>query len=210
MEQVKAHSDLTHTDLTGRARIRNAALVAFVEEGDAASIRGIARRAGCSPALVQHHFGRKEDLREACDQYVLAFFREQVRTGVSELGIADADYVAQLYRTAPAVLGYLNRRLVENSSKAQSFFDELVALTEPYLSPDLSTPVRDRAAVLVAMKLGVHLLRPYLDRTLGLAGDDPAANRRIGAAQLDLFAADLASAEVMDAARKATRTEVPG
>ncbi len=183
-------------------------MVAFVEDGDAASIRGIARRAGCSPALVQHHFGRKKDLREACDAYVLAYFREQVTTGVSELGIADADYVAQLYRTAPLVIRYLNRRLLENSSKAQWFFDELVAITEPYLPKDLPTSVRDRAAVLVAMKLGLQLLRPYIDKALGIAGDDPAGNQRIGAAQLDLFAADLTSAEVMDAARKATRSEV--
>lgn len=196
------------SDLTGRARIRHAALVAFVEEGDAASIRGIAGRAGCSPALVQHHFGRKEDLRDACDDYVLAYFREQVTTGVGERGIADADYVAELYRTAPAVIHYLNRRLVENSAKAQWFFDELVAMTEPYLAEDMSTSVRDRAAVLVAMKLGVQLLRPYLDSALGIADDDAAGNQRIGAAQLDLFAADLASAAVMDAARKATRSEV--
>ncbi len=179
-----------------------------MEEGDAASIRGIARRAGCSPALVQHHFGRKEDLREACDDYVLAYFREQVTTGVSELGIADADYLAQLYSTAPAVIRYLNRRLLENSTKAQWFFDELVAMTEPYLAADLSTSVRDRAAVLVAMKLGVQLLRPYLDKTLGIAGDDTVGNQRIGAAQLDLLAAGLASAAVMEAARKATRSVV--
>ncbi len=197
---------IAEVDLTGRARIRNAALVAFIEEGDAASIRGIAKRAACSPALVQHHFGRKEDLREACDDYVLTYFREQVKTGVSELGIADADYVAQLYRTAPVVIRYLNRRLVENSSKAQWFFDELVGITEPYLPKDLSTSVRDRAAVLVAMKLGLQLLRPYVEKALGIADDDPAGNQRIGAAQLDLFAADLASAEVMEAARKATRS----
>ncbi len=197
----------TSADLTGRARIRDAALAAFAEEGDAASIRGIARRAGCSPALVQHHFGTKDGLRNACDDYVVAYFREQVEAGVDELGLADPDYIADVYRTAPVVIGYLNRCLVENSPKAQWFFDSLVDITEPYLRPDATSPVRDRAAVLVAMKLGLQLLRPHIDRTLGLVGSHSAGNPRISAAQLDLLDPGLAPPAVMDAARKATRDQ---
>ncbi len=191
------------TDLTGRARIRNAALSAFAASGDAASIRTIARDAGCSPALIQHHFGSKENLREACDDYVLSYFREQVAAGVDELGMADPDYVAEVYRSAPAVIDYLKRRLVENSTKAQVIFDALVALTEPYLRTDLTSPRRDRAAVLVAMKLGLLVLRPHVDRALGLEPSDRSANPRIGAAQLDLLDPRLASPEVMAAARQA-------
>ncbi len=198
---------VTNTDLTGRARIRDAALAAFAEQGDAASIRDIARRADCSPALVQHHFGTKDRLREACDDHVLAYFRQQVAAGVDELRIADPEYVAEVYRTAPVVIGYLNRRLIENSPKAQWIFDSLVEITEPYLRPDAPAPVRDRAAVLVAMKLGLLLLRPHLDRTLGLSASDPSADPRISAAQLDLLDPDLAAPEVMAAARRATRTE---
>lgn len=52
-----------------------------------------------------------------------------------------------------------------------------------------------------------ELLRPHVDRALGLAADDPAGNPRISAAQLDLLDPDLSSPEVMEAARKATRTE---
>jgi AcrR family transcriptional regulator len=196
-----------HDDLTGRARIRNAALAAFAEEGDAASIRGIAQRAGCSPALVQHHYGTKEGLREACDEHVMEYFREQVAAGVDELRIADPGYLAEVYRSAPVVIGYLIRRLVENSPKAQWLFDSLVDVTEPYLGAGAASPVRDRAAVLVAMKLGLLLLRPYLNRSLGLPESDRTGEPRISAAQLDLFAADLAPAEVMAAARRAIRTE---
>lgn len=194
-------------DLTGRARIRNAALLAFTEEGDSASIRGIAKRAGCSPALIQHHYGSKAALREACDNYVLAYVREQVARGVDELGLADPDYVAAVYRSAPAVIGYLTRRLVENSPKAQDIFDALVDLTEPYLGADAASPARDRAAVLVAMKLGLLGLRPHVHRALGLAASDPIGNPRISAAQIDLLNPDLASPEIMAAARAATRTE---
>ncbi len=194
-------------DLTGRARIRDAALAAFAQDGDAASIRGIANRAGCSPALVQHHFGTKDGLRAACDDYVVDYFREQVEAGVDDLGITDPDYIAGVYRSAPIVIGYLNRCLVENAPKAQWIFDSLVDITEPYLTPDAASGVRDRAAVLVAMKLGLLLLRPHVERALGLAPSDPGGNPRISAAQLDLLNPNLAPSEVMEAARRATRTE---
>ncbi len=66
-----------HEDLTGRARIRDAAMLEFAEHGaKGATIRGIAKAAGVSPALVQHHFGTKEALRRACDEYVIETIRE--------------------------------------------------------------------------------------------------------------------------------------
>ncbi|MGC3955207.1 MAG: helix-turn-helix domain-containing protein [Propionicimonas sp.] len=192
----------------GRARILQAALTAFAAQGDAASIRGIAKLAEVSPALIQHHFGTKDDLRAACDEYVMAYFREHVTKGLDELGFADPAYLAEVYRTAPVVVGYLNRLLVENTHHARLVFDALVALTVPYL-PEAASPVRDRAAVLVAMKLGLLLLRPQVDRTLGLTSSHLAADPRISAAQLDLLNPDLTSDEVMAAARRAARTEAP-
>ena len=58
-------------DLTARARIREAALRHFAEEGyERATIRAIARTAGVSPGLLRHHYGSKEALRQACDDYV--------------------------------------------------------------------------------------------------------------------------------------------
>lgn len=199
----------THQDLTGRARILQAALAAFAEQGDAASIRRIAKRAGVSPALIQHHFGTKDDLRAACDEYVRTYFQEQVTKGLDERGFADPEYFAEVYRSAPVVIGYLNRLLVENHPHSQRVFDALVALTEHYLPVDAPSPVRDRAAVLVAMKLGLLLLRPQVERTLGLVTSHPAGDPRISAAQLDLLNPDLTPPEVMTAARKATRTEAP-
>ena len=58
-------------DLTARARIREAALKHFAEEGyERATIRGIAQTAGVSPGLLRHHYGSKDELRKACDDYV--------------------------------------------------------------------------------------------------------------------------------------------
>ena len=48
------------SDLTARARIRDAALARFGAEGIAGtSVRAVAADAGVSPALVLHHFGSK-------------------------------------------------------------------------------------------------------------------------------------------------------
>ena len=54
------------TDLTPAARIRDAALARFARDGLAdTSIRDVARTAGLSPGLVQHHFKTKANLRDA-------------------------------------------------------------------------------------------------------------------------------------------------
>jgi AcrR family transcriptional regulator len=59
-------------DLTTRARIRDAAIVLFGRDGfPATSVRAIATAAAVSPALVLHHFGSKDELRAACDTYIV-------------------------------------------------------------------------------------------------------------------------------------------
>ncbi len=64
------------TDLTARARIRDAAIQSFADEGFGASVRTIAAAAQVSPALITHHFGTKQALREDCDAEVLRRYRE--------------------------------------------------------------------------------------------------------------------------------------
>src|SRR5881398_4274666 len=60
------------SDLTSAARIRNAALQAFAAQGVAGtSIRDVAKAAGVSPGLVQHHFRSKAGLRQAVDAFVM-------------------------------------------------------------------------------------------------------------------------------------------
>ncbi|WP_329603806.1 helix-turn-helix domain-containing protein, partial [Nocardia seriolae] len=44
-------------DLTTRARIRDAAITVFGEQGFGVGVRAIAAAAGVSPGLVNHHFG---------------------------------------------------------------------------------------------------------------------------------------------------------
>ena len=71
------------TDLTARARIRDAAIECFAEEGFGAGFRAIAARAGVSPGLITHHFGSKTALRATCDAEVLRQYRA-VKEGALE------------------------------------------------------------------------------------------------------------------------------
>lgn len=63
------------SDLTARARIRDAAIACFAEDGFDTGIRAIATRAGVSPGLITHHFGSKTALRAECDAEVLRHYR---------------------------------------------------------------------------------------------------------------------------------------
>lgn len=111
------------TEHTGRDRIVQAALREFADSGfDGASIRGIAARAGVSPALVQHHFGTKARLREECDQYVLA----GVRVGQGEPGFAGLGPFTDLAAASEAVLDYWSRALADDAPPAQRLFDRVV------------------------------------------------------------------------------------
>src|SRR5580692_4612501 len=83
------------SDLTGHARIRNAALEGFARGGvEATSIRSIAKAAGVSPGLVQHHFPTKAALRDAVNAYVIAL----VASAFADLSLAapDADPFVEL------------------------------------------------------------------------------------------------------------------
>lgn len=57
-------------DLTAVARIRDAAIEQFGQHGFGVGLRSIAEAAGVSAALVIHHFGSKDGLRKACEEYI--------------------------------------------------------------------------------------------------------------------------------------------
>src|SRR6202167_5153514 len=82
LRSERAFSILTmrSADLTAAARIRDAAIQQFGQHGFGVGLRAIAEAAGVSAALVIHHFGSKEGLRKACDDFVA----EEIRSDKSE------------------------------------------------------------------------------------------------------------------------------
>jgi len=190
-------------DLTARARIRDAAMEEFATRGEAgATIRGIAQRAGVSPALVQHHFRTKAGLREACDAHVLTYLRGEVESGIGEGRIGDPSFIAAIYKSAPPVLRYLSRALVDGSPAAATVFDQIVAITERYLKdrPGASDP-HTRAVVLAAMRLGATVLHEHVSRQLGTEMFGAASAPRIGRAMLDILAPEIVPDGIADRVR---------
>lgn len=181
----------------------------FAEHGNkGATIRAIAKRAGVSPALLQHHFGTKEQLRAACDEHVLDYLRQGVTAGIDEGQLGQPSFATEIYRTAPPVLRYLVRALVDDSPGSAMIFERIVELTTPYLiGRDQSLDPRLRAAVLVAMRLGMVVLSPQLSKVIGadLLSDEGA--RKVGAAMLDILDPELYSAEIHEQAKRITHSD---
>jgi AcrR family transcriptional regulator len=195
------------SDLTSRARIRDAAMRLFADQGEkATTIRAVAEQAGVAPGLVSHHFGSKQGLRDACDGYVLDYLRQIIKQGVDEQGVADPAYLDSVYQGAADVLRYVARALVDGSTGAAALFDNFVALTEEYLashapSSDTQSDPRTQAAVIVAMRLGVWVLHPHLLRAIGADTLTPQLMSRLSAAVLDVMSQNFAGADVVALAR---------
>jgi AcrR family transcriptional regulator len=195
-----SHSD----DLTARARIRDAALAEFGAQGIAgATIRGIAKRAGVSPALVQHHFGTKEGLRAACDDHVLAYYRGTAEAAFDRGEIGESSFLSTIYASSQPVLDYLARALVDGTPAAATVFDEMVNLTERYFAdrPGLADP-RTRAIVYTSMRLGGLVLHQHMTRLLEVDSITDAGPQ-LGRATLDIVSPDLLPDGLTDQIRQA-------
>jgi TetR/AcrR family transcriptional regulator, regulator of cefoperazone and chloramphenicol sensitivity len=192
---ITSRSGAAFEDLTARARIRDAALQYFTEYGfDRATIREIARAAGVSPGLVRHHFGSKEDLRKACDAYALEALHAYVDQAMTDEGLNDPRTAGEARSLLHPSQRYLARALIDESEAAGQIFDEMVAMTEQSLrQTDKQRPdppvadLRTRAAVTLAMALGIPAFQAHISRSIGTDILSPEGDRRIALALLDIY-----------------------
>lgn len=120
-------------DLTATARIRDAAIDQFGQHGFDVGLRTIAKAAGVSAALLIHHFGSKDGLRKACDDFVA----ESVRSSKSEsLQTSDpAAWFAQMAEIedfAPK-MAYLVRSMQTGGELAKSLWRNMFDNAEKYM-----------------------------------------------------------------------------
>ncbi|MGA2836584.1 MAG: TetR family transcriptional regulator [Acidimicrobiales bacterium] len=182
--------DFALDDLSARARIREAALEHFAEEGyERSTVRAIARTAGVSPGLLRHHFGSKEDLRSACDSYVFEMLHR-----VDAQLLEDPAAAAATGRADRRFGRYVARSLADGSPTAGPIFDEMATITERWLARSdaarADEPVVDRgirAALLTAMALGIPLLREHVSRALGVDMFTPQGDRLVALGMLDIY-----------------------
>ncbi|OJZ65345.1 TetR family transcriptional regulator [Mycobacterium paraffinicum] len=120
-------------DLTATARIRDAAIEQFGQHGFGVGVRAIAEAAGVSAALVIHHFGSKDGLRKACDDYVA----EEIRSSKSEAMRSNdpATWFAQLAEIeefAP-IMAYVVRSMQTGGDLAKMLWQRMIENAEEYL-----------------------------------------------------------------------------
>jgi TetR/AcrR family transcriptional regulator, regulator of cefoperazone and chloramphenicol sensitivity len=171
-------------DPSGKAAIRDAALRLFAESGpDGVTVREIAAAAEVSPALILHHFGSKDGLREAIDAQVAGMFDDMLEALGNELSesmtepgsTSLVEALAAGFPPDSPLPAYLRRLLLTGDQAGHDLFkrwyadtvkvmDELVAsgVGRPGANPAV------RAALLLSNDLGLILLRPFLEAVTGL------------------------------------------
>ena len=196
-------SGVAFEDLTARARIREAALKHFAEDGyERATIRAIARSAGVSPGLLRHHYGSKEELRTACDDFVFETLHR-----INEQLLEDAATGAGTREMSKRFGRYVARSLADGSATAGPIFDEMVEMTEQWLTradqlrPDPpAIDRRIRSALVTAMAMGIPLLRVHVSRAIGTDIFEPEGDRLVVLALIDIYSHDLLDAHTAAAA----------
>ncbi|OBF54991.1 TetR family transcriptional regulator [Mycobacterium sp. 852002-53434_SCH5985345] len=120
-------------DLTAAARIRDAAIEQFGESGFGVGLRAIAEAAGVSAALVIHHFGSKEGLRKACDDYIADEIRnsksETIRSNDPATWFAQ---MAEIESYAP-MMAYLVRSMQTGGDLAKMLWRRMIDNAEEYM-----------------------------------------------------------------------------
>lgn len=194
-------------DLTARARIRDAALHLFAERGpEAATIRDIAARAGVSLGLVRHHFGSKEELRAACDEYVLAQSRRILAESTGPDGQPSPGFLPATHPMLVLLGQYLARSMADGSPAATALFNDLVAMAEQWIERTAPARYEDPRAVAVlmtAMQLGPLLMHAQVSAALGVDLLSPAGHIRSTKAFIDIYSRPGLSEDSAKAAKAA-------
>ena len=166
----------TNDDLTAKARIRNAALDLYAQNGeDRVSMRAIAAEAGVTLGLVQHHFKTKAGIRAAVDQLVVDYFAQAVAEvpiegTIGQITAARDKAVRQMLEQNPPVVNYVRRALLEQADNHLHLLDSLIDLTRREVgalrkSGRASTTRRESTQVMtvIAQQMGEMLLEPLVD-----------------------------------------------
>jgi AcrR family transcriptional regulator len=205
--------EASEEDLTAYARIRNAALELFAARGAAGTtIREVARAAGVSPGLVQHHFGTKAGLQKAVDEFVVADAVSTVTDLPGTLEERGAEFAARMgavTRDRPAAVLYLARAASEGSEFGLRAFEEIVkfgvrefrAMEDAgQLGPDLD--LEWAVLQLLLFNLSTIMFEPAIEHALGETIMSEEGRRRMNAAATRLFTYGFTKIEAPRARRR--------
>ncbi|MGN8244470.1 TetR family transcriptional regulator [Cellulomonas soli] len=153
------------SDLTARARIRDAAIECFAEQGFDTPFRTIAEAAGVSPGLITHHFGSKAALRTACDAEVLQRYHDLKTDAMANPSASLTSWLAAPGDTG-VVTVYMLRTIQAGGQPARDFLASLTeqvrSLMAEGVAAGLIRPSRDEEARLrhlTQQAMGVMLVQ---------------------------------------------------
>ncbi|GAA5143142.1 TetR/AcrR family transcriptional regulator [Pseudonocardia adelaidensis] len=196
------------SDLTAKARIREAAIAAFVRDGvQKANVRAIAAAAGVSVGLVFHHFGNKDGLRTTCDEHVLQVLTARARSAGSPDLLGEYLSDPGEYRL---LVQYMARAVQDDVPAAGTFVERLVAESEAIFRAGAadgtmrpSSDPRALGVLTVLISLAVLTMPRPLARALGHEDFGPEVLRRITVPTLELFTRGLYTDDTVLQAAKA-------
>ena len=120
-------------DRTTIARIRDAAIEQFGQHGFNVGLRAIGEAAGVSAALVIHHFGSKEGLRKACDDYIAEEIRSEKSASIQSTDPAAwFAQMAEIESYAP-MMAYLVRSMQSGGELAKMLWRRMIDNAEQYI-----------------------------------------------------------------------------
>lgn len=170
----------------GRERLVREAFTLFAERGfDSVTVRDIAAASGVSVGLINHHFGSKDGLREAVDEFFIAQFEDAITDAAPQSQSATPEDYAELIdawiarhdKDWPTIVAYFRRALLEESDWGFSLFQRFYGFVQGsvmrmdaagQLAPDV-----DRLwlpFLMVYLELGTMVFDPYIKRVLGRSG----------------------------------------
>ena len=183
-------------DRTTSARIRDAAVSYVGEHGwDRTTSRQIAAEAGVPVGLVNYHFGSKEGLRTACDDWVVAALMNDKTLLLHSGPLPRLDTYFDDHPELRPITDYVAMSMRAGGPLAEHFFESMVEMTlqmmgmgaekgsfrtydDPYAA----------AVVLVAYGAGSSLFGDIIARLLGGTDLlDPDTYRRYARSAVEIF-----------------------
>lgn len=188
-------------ELTAEARIRRAALRLFAQRGyDATSLRAIARAAGTSPALIIHHFGSKEGLRDAVNADVIATIDAGVQAYMPPDEPAERPYEApeasfrEVFGGQPELGAYIRRLFFDGDETAVAVLLQFMVISRRlsaafeqrgWMREAADQEMRDLQ--LIILELGPVLFSPLLVAYFEQPPLSPELHHRWVASEFDML-----------------------
>lgn len=136
-------------------------MAAICEIGISASLREIARRAGVTPGLINHHFGSRDQLIRETIQADLSDLLE------SKVNQAPQHFISEISSLSDNRIQFLRQVLIGDGIESNALFEIAFEESKKVLSnvgdePDLEV----RAALMTSAALGSIVFLPHMQKAL--------------------------------------------